>query len=271
MRALSREAASDRSRTPLRTRTPAGEPATYRHLAQVVRVALRLFTREEWDAAAQLPPAGQPVIVAANHVSYVDVVAVGRYLIWSGRWPRYLGKAELWKVFPIGWLGRRCRQIPVERNSVRAKDALVHARAALERGECIVIYPEGGRTHDPDLWPQQGRTGVARLALATGAPVIPVAHWGTHRVMPGRTLTFPRPGQRIQIVMGDPVPLGDLAGRDEDAAALREATTRIMDAVTTLVEQLRGERRPGAVWDPRVGARVPRTAPPTAPSEADKG
>lgn len=260
MRPLRRAAAraDDRSREPLRTRTPAGEPATYRHLARVAAWTLRLFAREEWDAAAQLPPAGRPVIVASNHVSYVDVPAVGRYLIWSGRWPRYLGKSELWRVPVLGWLGRRCLQIPVERGTARAKDALVHARAALERGECVVIYPEGGRTRDPDLWPQRGRTGVARLALATGAPVVPVAQWGTHDVMPGRRLTWPRPGQRIRIVMGDPVPLADLAGRDDDATALREATDRVLAAVTALVAELRDETPPDGVWDAREGRRVPR-------------
>lgn len=259
---LSRRTASgaaSRPRQPLPTPTPPGEDPTYRHLAQLVGFALRHGSREVWDAATALPPPGRGALVVANHVSYVDVLAVGRYLIWSGRWPRYMGKSELWKVWPIGWLGRRCRQIPIERNTVRARDALVHARAALEAGECVAIYPEGGRTHDPDLWPQRGRVGVARLALETGVPVIPVAHWGTHEIMPGRRLRFPRiwPRREIRVMMGDPVPLDDLAGRADDPAATREATDRIMAAVTDLVEGLRGEPRPtDGIWDTRAKRRV---------------
>ena len=121
-------------------------------------------------------------------------------------------------------------------------------------------HPEGGRTHDPQLWPQRGRTGVARLALATHAPVIPVAQWGTHRVMPGRKLTFPRlrPKQTVTVVAGAPVDLSDLYGRADDPEAMRIATDRIMAAVTALVEGLRGELAPADVWDHKLGQRVPR-------------
>ncbi|QIK73544.1 1-acyl-sn-glycerol-3-phosphate acyltransferase [Propioniciclava coleopterorum] len=159
----------ERSAAPLTTPTPPGEKPTYRHLGQFVGALMRAAVAEEWDDAASIPATG-PAIVVSNHVSYADVLAVGRYLIWSGRWPRYIGKAELWKIPGIAWLARRCRQIPVERGTDRAKDALVHALAALAQGELVAIYPEGGRTHDPQLWPQRGRTGVARLALATHAP-----------------------------------------------------------------------------------------------------
>ena len=178
-------------------------------------------------------------------------------MIWSGRWPRYLGKAELWSTPVVGWFARKCGQIPVLRNTAQARDALAPAQAALERGECVGIYPEGGRTRDPDLWPMTARTGVARLALSTGVPVIPTANWGTHLIMPGRRLTWPRlwPRKTIRVVMGDPVPLSDLYGRT-DVEAMRIATDRIMDAVTILVEGLRGETRPAGVWDPRKGERV---------------
>lgn len=250
---------SNRSQEPLATPTPPGEKPTYRHLGQVVGAAMRALVKEVWDDAASLPPRGG-AIVAANHVSYLDVLAVGRYLIWSGRWPRYLGKAELWKVPLIGWLGRRCRQIPVERGTDRAKDALIPAMAALAAGELVAIYPEGSRTHDPQLWPQRGRTGVARLALATRAPVIPVGHWGTHEVMPGRKLTFPRvrPRRTVRVRSGEPVDLSDLYDRAEDPEAQRIATDRIMASVTSLVEDLRGEIAPADVWDHKLRARVPR-------------
>ena len=70
----------------------------------------------------------------------------------------------------VGWFARECRQIPVVRHSEQAKDSLVHARAALEAGECVAIFPEGTITADPDGWPMTGRLGAARLALTTGDP-----------------------------------------------------------------------------------------------------
>lgn len=249
---------SGRSAAPLPTPTPRGEKPTYRHLAQCMGRVLRAITHEEWDDAVSLPKTGG-VLVVSNHVSYADVLAVGRYLIWSGRWPRYIGKAELWRVPGIAWLARRCRQIPVERGTDRAKDALIHAREALDAGELVAIYPEGNRTHDPDLWPQRGRTGVARLALASRVPVIPVAQWGCHEVMPGRRLTLPklRPKVKVRVVCGEPVDLSDLYGRSEPEV-MRIATDRIMAAVTALVEQLRGEAAPSDVWDQKLGQRISR-------------
>ena len=258
---MGRELVPNRSQQPLRTPSAPGDGPVYRSLAAGAGYVMRAVSKEVWDDAAALPSSGGMILVS-NHVSYADVIAMGRYVIWSGRWPRYLGKAELWSMPVVGWFARKCRQIPVLRDSAQARDALAPAQAALERGECIGIYPEGGRTRDPDLWPMTARTGVARLALATGVPVIPTANWGTHRIMPGRKLTVPRllPRKRVEVVMGEPVDLADLVGRT-DVEAMRAATERIMDAVTTLVEQLRGEKRPDGVWDPRKGERVPRWAP----------
>jgi len=246
-----------RERWPLRRAAPTGGEPVYRGLASFAGLVLRHGTREEWDDAAQLPATGG-VLVVPNHTSYVDPIAVGRYLIWHGRWPRLLGKAELWRLPVIGWLARSTGQVPVERGTAAARHALDAAADALRGGECVVIYPEGTRTKDPDLWPMTPRTGAARLALSTGVPVLPVAQWGTHDVMPGTQLTWPRPGRTIRIVMGDPVPLDDLRATPDDPASVRAAAERIMTAVTALVEQVRGESAPAGRWDPRAGRRIER-------------
>lgn len=232
----------------------------YRGLASFAGLVMRSFTREEWGDAAALPATGG-VIVVANHVSYVDPIAVARFVIWHGRWPRLLGKAELWNVPVVGWLARGCRQIPVQRGTAKAIDALGAAKDALSRGECIMLYPEGGRTRDPDLWPMSPRTGAARLALATGVPVIPMASWGTHLVMPGRRLTWPRvfPRQHVRVVMGEPVDLSRWAGQARDLVAIRAASNKIMEAVAELVVELRGEPAPEGRWDSRAGKRVAET------------
>lgn len=245
-------------RRPLRSVARGGERA-YRGLAALAGWVFRHGTAEEWGPADALPRTGG-VLIVSNHVSYVDPVAIGRYLIWNGRWPRFLGKSELWRVPVIGWLARACKQIPVQRGTSKAADSLAAARTALDAGECVAIYPEGGRSRDPELWPQLHRTGAARLALSTGHPVVPIGVWGSQDVLPGRTLTWPRliPPRRIQVVMGPAVELGDLVGRDDDPTAVAEAGRRIMAAITSLVEELRGEPAPERVWDPRVGERVPR-------------
>lgn len=243
-------------REPLARVASGGEPA-YRRLAALAGFVMRHATREEWGEADSLPAAGG-VLVVGNHVSYVDPVAMARFLIWHGRWPRFLGKAELWKIPGVARLARACGQIPVWRGTARARDSLAAALTALEKGECVVIYPEGGRTRDPDIWPQLHRTGAARLALGTGCPVVPVGIWGSQDVMPGRRLTWPRvmPPRRVRVLMGPPVDLAGLVGRQDDPDAVAEARRRIWVATTRLVERLRGEASPAGVWDPRRGERT---------------
>ncbi len=248
----------DRSRLPLREANPQPVQPTFRRLARVGGWLLRRLTRQDWDAAAQLPQTGG-VILVGNHISNFDPVAFVHYVVWNGRWPRFLAKADLWKVPVLGYLAVRCGQIPVERGTSRAGDALSHAEEAIRRGECVVIYPEGTITADPDTWPMTARPGVARLALRTGCPVIPVGQWGAQAVMPGKKPVWPkfRPKPTLRFRMGPPVDLSDLDGRTDSAAAMA-AGRRIMAAVTDLVAQIREVPAPEQVFDLRVGRRVPR-------------
>ena len=78
-------------------------------------------------------------------------------------------------------------QIPVYRDSAQAADAFRDAVAAVEKGECVGVYPEGTITRDPELWPMTGKTGAARIALMTGCPVIPIANWGAQEVFASYT------------------------------------------------------------------------------------
>jgi 1-acyl-sn-glycerol-3-phosphate acyltransferase len=115
----------------------------------------------------------------------------------------------------------------------------------------VVIYPEGTLTRDPDLWPMRGKTGAVRSALQAGIPIIPAAHWGTQHVMPRyakKISLFPR--KTIYITFGDPVDLSAFAGRGLDSKTLAEATDVVMQAITALVEELRGEKAPASRWDP---------------------
>ena len=128
---------------------------------------------------------------------------------------------------------RGAKQIPVYRDTVDASTAYSAAVEAVNSGECVAIYPEATLTRDPDLWPMVGKTGAARVALATGAPVIPVAQWGPQEVLAPYTKRlhlFPR--QTMHVKAGPPVDLSEFAGRPVDAPLLHEVTEKIMAAIT---------------------------------------
>ena len=227
---------------------------TIRLLVKALNVVLAPLSRRDWQGQERIPATGG-VVVVANHISNADPLALGQFLAYSGRWPRFLAKSSLFRAPGVGRLLRGAAQIPVERGGSRAVDALAAARTALAAGQAVVVYPEGTITYDPDLWPMRGRTGAARLALATGCPVVPVGQWGAEEFLRGRRLGLPRFWARptLRMRVGPPVPLDDLRGREVDTALLREATDRIMAALTALVEELRGEPAPAVRFDPRSG------------------
>ena len=228
-----------------------GERAIFATVS-LLHALLRPVTERDWRGQQLLPQTGG-VVVVANHISNVDPLALGQYLAFSGRWPRFLAKESIFRVPVVGAVVRACGQIPVRRNSAAAKDALAPAVAAVEQGRALVVYPEGTITADPDLWPMRGRTGAARIALQTGAPVIPVGQWGAQEIMYGKQRTLPRllPRKTLRLETGTPVPLDDLRGVPMTAEVLAEATERIMAAITALVAGLRGGRPPAEPFDPR--------------------
>ncbi|MEL4505709.1 lysophospholipid acyltransferase family protein [Luteococcus sp. H138] len=233
-----------------------GEPV-YRFLGVAVHSVDRAFTRYDWRHQERIPQTGG-VLVVANHISNYDPIALGDFLIWSGRWPRFLGKSELWKVPVVKFFAKGCRQIPVERNSARAVDSLQAARDAINAGEMVVIYPEGTVGTDPDGWPMTGRTGAARLALDTGCTVLPVGQWGAQEIMPGKTVGVPKffPRKTLRMNVGEPLDLSDLVNHPDRHAAVRVATERMLDSITTLVAELRELPVPTDRYDVRKKARV---------------
>ena len=151
----------------------------------------------------------------------------------------------------IGKLLYGCGQIPVNRGAADAALALKQAEQALAENAAVIIYPEGTATRDPGLWPMVAKTGVARVALATGAPVIPVARWGTQNILPyGSKKAKLWPRQTVRTVAGKPVDLSEWAGKQTSARALRAATDAIMAEVTALVASLRDEEPPAIPFDP---------------------
>lgn len=210
------------------------------------------LVHRDWRDQHKVPARGGVVLVV-NHISNVDPLAVGQFVAFSGRWPRFLAKESLFRVPVVGVVIRACGQIPVRRGTAAAQDALTEAVGAVEEGRAVVVYAEGTITLDPELWPMRGRTGAARIALATSAPVVPLGQWGAQDVMWGKRVHLPHllPRKTFQLVAGDPVPLDDLRGQPLTAAVLAEATERVMAAVTALVADLRGEQPPAEPFDPR--------------------
>jgi 1-acyl-sn-glycerol-3-phosphate acyltransferase len=238
-----------------------------RLVALVLEPLLLLATRRRWSGLEHIPTTGG-AIVAVNHNSYVDPLALMHFVYRAGRWPHFLSKAELFRIPVFGRVIRALGQIPVHRGTANASDALRDARTAIERGECVVIYPEGTVTRDPDYWPMVGRTGAVRLALETGAPVIPVAQWGAQEILGhhGRPRLLPR--RTVSVVAGPPV---DLSAYDGDALTgelLREATDEVMNTVRRQLGEIRGERPPTVFFDPMaaLGAGAPAQDPDRRPA-----
>ena len=222
----------------------------YRLAVIIVKPLVRLTMRCEFRGQENIPRRGG-CIIAPNHISYADPFVVALFIHNTGRRPRYLGKAGLWKVPFVKQVLTGARQIPVYRATADASSALRAAVAAVNSGECVVVYPEGTITGDPDLWPMLAKTGVARLALTTGAPVIPVANWGAQEFLPypqKRPRLFPR--KRSVVVAGPPVDLSAWVGQDLTIDVLRSATAAVMADITALLAEVRGEAAPQFVHDP---------------------
>lgn len=231
----------------------------YRFVAAIVRPVLMLLTKRHWTGAEHLPPVGTGVVVAPNHVSHVDPLTIAHFLWDNGRAPRFLGKEGVFRVPLLGPIIKACGQIPVYRETRDATKAYRAAVEAIGQGECVGVYPEGTITRDPGLWPMTGKTGAARIALATGCDVIPVAQWGPNEVLAPyskRPRLVPRKTMRISA--GPPVDLSDLTGQPITSGLLEEATERIMAAISDQLAGIREETPPAVRYNPRQRIGPPR-------------
>jgi 1-acyl-sn-glycerol-3-phosphate acyltransferase len=188
----------------------------------------------------------------------VDPLVFAHYVYAAGRLPRFMAKDSLFRLPLLGRIISGADQIPVHRGERDGADALRDAVQALRNGEAVVIYPEGTITRDPDGWPMLARTGVARLALMSGAPIIPVAQWGAHHDSgAGRTKARLRRLRRrtiriraLEPMRVPPLPAGEQASREQ----LRSVTDEVMRRIRVGVGELRGETPPERVWDPKAAA-----------------
>lgn len=223
----------------------------YRLAVVILKPLLLLLTKRRWSGFENVPAEGG-VILAVNHISHADPFPMADAIVFSTRrMPRILAKSTLFEgKGPGGWFVRKVLrgtgQIPVYRHTSDASKALEAAVDALRRGELVALYPEGTVTRDPGKWPMVAKTGVARLALISGAPVIPVAQWGAQEILdsyrtPGLHLL---PRHLMTVVAGPPVDLSPWRGKELSSEVLREATAAVMSEITRLLEEIRGEQAP---------------------------
>jgi 1-acyl-sn-glycerol-3-phosphate acyltransferase len=198
---------------------------------------LRLWFSWRFEGLEHIPGEG-PALVACNHISYLDPLAQGYFLVKAGRNPRFLAKTELFGNPILRAVLRGTKQIPVKRGS-GDRGPVESASDALRAGELVLVYPEGTVTTNPDFSPMRAKTGIARLTLATRVPVIPLAVWGSAPVWQKsgrRDLKYGRP---IFVKAGPPLDFSQYEDRAEDPAAIRTVTDEVMAQLSLLVQDLR--------------------------------
>lgn len=214
---------------------------------------LWFFFRWRFIGLDKVPRSG-PAIIAANHISYFDPLCHAYFVVKSGRRPRFFAKAELWRNPFLRFVLGNAGQIPVERGSGET-GPVEKAEDALARGEVVVIYPEATITTTDDLTPMRGKTGVARVALASGAPVIPVAVWGAQWVRPKGRRAVHRWRRLMMLNAGDPMRFPEHVGRQDDPGVRREVADRIVAELDRLVRELHKLHPDGAAVPARKEAK----------------
>ena len=236
-------------------------PWSYRFVAALLRMLMQPLTRRDWRGAEHLPR-GRGFVVSPNHLSYFDPLAFAHFLV-RQRAPAVLpGQGERLS-HPVARPDdlRDAEQIPVYREHRRRPTPSGPRSRRCESGKCVAIYPEGTLTRDPDLWPMTGKTGAARVALDHRVPGDPggaVGPAGDPRAVP--QAPAPAAAQDDARARRPPGrPRRPATAKPIDRAVLREATARIMAAITALLEQIRGEHGPGRALRP-AGPGSPRPA-----------
>jgi 1-acyl-sn-glycerol-3-phosphate acyltransferase len=204
-------------------------PFLYRLLKRALIPVVHLMFHPRVEGLAHVPSTG-PAILCANHLSILDPVIVS---VVVPRTVFYLGKSEY-----FGWRWRwffgRLGVMPVvRRGGAAGESSLERGRAVLDAGALLGIYPEGTRSPDGRLY--RGKTGAARLAIRTGAPLVPIGVIGSRALMPPHAW-LPRPGP-VVVRFGPPLDFSEYGGRDHDRLALREATDALMSAIAALSGQ----------------------------------
>ena len=205
-----------------------------RHQARVKRLVSPIF-RRLWQidvSGAENVPETGPAVLCPNHLAAIDSFVVPAVL---QRSLMYVGKAEYLDDWKTRWLFPAIGMIPIDRRGGdHAKAALDTARRVLEGGNLFGIYPEGTRSRSGRL--HKGHTGAARLAIDTGAPIVPIGLAGTDEVQPVDA-AWPRPFRSMQVRFGTPIDVDRYRHRRGDHAVYRELIDEVMYEISLLSGQ----------------------------------
>jgi 1-acyl-sn-glycerol-3-phosphate acyltransferase len=229
----------------------------WRNVSKIIlRPGIRMMMHLDWTGQQHIPPDG-PVILAANHLSYMDIFAVSLFADSAKRYPVFLAKSSLFSIPVVGTIISKLGQLPVYRGQADAALVLKQAaELAAENDACVIFYPEATVTRDPEQWPMVSKTGVARLALESDIPVVPIAHWGAQRILPyGKFVPKFLPRKTVQVVAGPPVDLSEFRDQPLSPRVLRAATDKIMTEVAALLGGLRELPPPAEFYHPAVARR----------------
>jgi 1-acyl-sn-glycerol-3-phosphate acyltransferase len=238
----------------------------YAILAAVLGSATAFISRLEIERqrgrreAARALPDG-PIIVISNHTSYADGVLLALACRRMGRSLRLLATAGVFGAPVLGSIARKLGFIKVKRGHADAAMSLDEAAEALAHGEAVGLFPEGRLTRDPMMWPERAKTGTVRLALRSGAPIVPVAMVGAHRVVGQHrivpTLVFNlirRP--KVNTRIGEPIDVRQLMNigptTDPTNDEIRHAADLVMGRLVAVVAEVRGESAPNPHGVPQV-------------------
>jgi len=191
----------------------------------VLKPLLRALYGIKVEGLDNVPKKG-PAIIAANHLSFLDSFFIPLVVRW--RTVTYLAKADYFKSWKTAWFFRMAGQIPTEREGGKKSEAALNtALGVLKEGSLLGIYPEGTRSPNGKL--HRGRTGVARLALAAGTPIVPCGLVGTPEVMP-IDAKLPRLRGRPKVIVrfGKPLDLSRFSDQERDRFVLRSITDELM-------------------------------------------
>ena len=211
-----------------------GENLAYALLKAFLSPILMGLFRPKVKGLRNVPHLG-PLIIASNHLSFSDSIFMPLVV---PRKVTFLAKSEYFTSPGLKGFIKKITfialgQVPVDRSGGRASEAaLITGLKVLERGDCIGIYPEGTRSPDGRLY--KGRSGIARLAIESGTPVIPVAMFNTAEIQPtGQVVPKVR---RVEMIFGEPLYFENY-GDSTDQKVLREVTDRIMNTIQALSGQ----------------------------------
>lgn len=196
---------------------------------------LRILGRPRVSGTQNLPTSG-PVIIAGNHLTVVDsfflVLLMRRRVTFIAKSEYFTGRGI--KGAALRWFYSATGQVPVDRRGADASaPALAAAKSILRQGKVWAVYPEGTRSPDGRLY--KGKTGLARVAIETGAPVVPLVMYGTLAVNPVGSRMW-RPG-KVRMVVGEPLDFTRYAGGENSKVILRAVTDEVMAALATLSGQ----------------------------------